>query len=120
MVGDILRKLIDAVVESRQGHAALGIVQIGDDPRHDMDRIDRGPAIAAGMQVAVGPRDHDLFEHEAAQHRRDGRCRGIPHAGVADEREVGPQRVAFRRDEGRERRRTRLLLPFEQDRDVAR
>ena len=49
-------ELLDAVVEAGQGDAAVVVVQAGEDLRENVDRVARGAAEHAGMQVAVGAR----------------------------------------------------------------
>ena len=77
-------------------------MQRREDVGKHMDRVARGAAIHARMQVAVGRGDDDLLADEAAQHGRDRRPAAVPHAGVADQGDVGLQ---FRRvglEEGHE------------------
>ena len=100
----------DVVVEAGDGHAALVVVQVGDDAPEHADRVDRRAAEHAGVKVAAGAVNHHLFQHEAAQHRGDGRGLGVPHQRVADERHVGAQLLLVLVEEGRQRRRPRLLL----------
>ena len=84
-----------------------------------MDGVRGRAAEHARMQVAVGAPDHDLLADQPAQHGGDGGRVGVPHAGVADEREVGLELVRVGVDEGGKRRRTGLLLALEQNRHVA-
>ena len=58
-------------------------------PGQHPDRVLRAAAKDAGMQVAVGGLDPDLVVDQPAQRGGDRRRVGIPHAGVADQREVG-------------------------------
>ena len=119
LLGHVVRQLVDALVEARQRHGAILVVQVGEDAREDVDRVPGRAAVAARMQVAVGGSDHDLLPDQPAQHGGDGRRLGVPHAGVADERKVGPELVLVGLDERGERGRPRLLLALEQHRHVA-
>ena len=120
MLGDLLGQLFDAVVEAGQGDRAVGVVQVGEDARQDADRIDRRAAVEAGMEVAVGGVDRHLLEREAAQHGGDRRRLGVPHLGVADQRQVRLQRLGVGGEEGGQGDRAGLLLALEQHGDVAR
>ena len=72
------------------------------------------------MQVAVGAGEDHLVGDDAAQRRGDRWRRCVPHAGIANERDVGPQHLGVLRKESGQRRRAGLLLAFEQDRNRAR
>ena len=80
-----------AVVEAAERDAPVGVVQVGDDPREDADRVLRAAAEQAGMQVPVGAAHDDLLIDHAAQRRRDHGRVLVPHAGVADQHDVGLQ-----------------------------
>ncbi len=86
----------------------------------NVDRIARGAAELARMQVPVGAAHDHLLIHHAAQGRRDGGRVLVPHAGVADERHVGLQLVLVGLDEFRQEFRTVLLGALDQERDVDR
>ena len=119
LLGDFLGQFLDPVVEAGQGDRAVGVVQVGEDARQHADRIDRRAAVDAGMQVAVGRVDRHLLERQAAQHGGDRRRFGVPHPGVADQRQVGLQRFGVGGEERRQRHRAGLLLALEQHGDVA-
>ena len=57
---------------------------------------------------------------EAAQARRDRRRVGIPHAGIADEREVGLQFIGIGSEERLQRWRAGFFFTLEQDGDLDR
>ena len=119
LLGHLDRELLDTVVEPRQRHPAVLGVEIGEDTRQDVDRVRGGAAEHSRMEVAVGGLDDHLLAHETAQHGGDRRRFGVPHAGVADEGEIGLERVPVGRHEGGQGRRARFLLALEQHRDLA-
>ena len=119
LLGDLVGQLLDPVVEAGQSDRAVGVVQVGEDARQHADRVDRRAAVDAGMEVAVGGLDRHFLEHEAAQHGGDRRRLRVPHLGVADERQIGLQRLGVGGEEGGQRGRAGLLLALEQDGDVA-
>ncbi len=53
------------VVEARHGDAAVFVMQRGDDLREHPDRVHRGPAVHAGMQIPVRAGDGDLLAEQA-------------------------------------------------------
>ena len=53
------------------------------------DRVLRAAAEDAGMQIAAGGLDPHLVVNKPAQRRRDRRRIRIPHAGVANQGEIG-------------------------------
>ncbi len=117
---DIRRQILHAVVEAGDGDAAVVVEQAAEDVGQHADRVARAAAEHTGMQVAVGGLDGDLVIHQAAQRCRDGGRVGVPHAGVADHREVGLQFVLDRLHEWHEILRADFLLAFDQDRDIDR
>ena len=62
----------------------------------------------------------DLAVDQAAQRRRQGRHAHLPVRGVGHDDDVGREQVAVRVQERTERRRARLLLALEEDRDADR
>jgi hypothetical protein len=111
---------IDAVIEMRQRDLAVFVVQPGKNVAEHMDRVTRGPAVHARMQVAVGGGDGDLFADQSAQHGGDRRRFAVPHAGVADQRQVAGQFVLIGFQERMQRRRAAFLLAFQQNGDAER
>ena len=92
---DVGRQLRHAVVEARHRDAAVLVVQRRDDARQHADRVGGAAAEHAGMQVAVGAGDDHLLVEQAAQRGRDQRRCRVPHAGVADQREVALELVGI-------------------------
>src|SRR5690606_28287511 len=78
LLADAVGDLADAIIESRQRDAAVLVTQPVEDRDEDMDRILRGAAIHARMQVARGGGDGDLLADQAAQHGRHRRRFAIP------------------------------------------
>ena len=111
------RRVLHAVVEARERDAAVLVVQSAENMRQHADRIAGGTAEQAGMQVAVGGLDPHLLIDEPAQRRGDRRRVLVPHAGVADEREVGGEIVLVALQERGEILRADLLLALDQQRD---
>ncbi len=95
-------------------------MQIGDDFRQHMDRIDRSAAEQTGMKVAIRSLDDDFLRHDSTQHGGDGRRGAIKHAGIADQRDVGAEVIPILREEGGQRVRTRFLFTLKENGDVAR
>ncbi len=85
-----------------------------------MDRVDGQAAVKTRMQIAIGAGQHDLFGGDPAQRDGDGGRRAVPHSGVANERDIGFQLFGVLGEKGRQRRRSRLLLAFEQHGDMTR
>ena len=119
MLGDILGQLGYAIIEARKRDTPFLIVQISDDAGEHMDRIDRGAAEHARMQIAVGGMNNNFLKHEAAQHGGDRRRLPVPHSGVADKRHVGFELGLGFGKKSRKRRRAGLLLAFNEERNVA-
>ena len=84
------------------------------------DRILRAAAEDAGMQIAVGGLDPHLLVDQPAQRGGDRRRIGVPHAGVADQREVGLEVVLVRFEKRNEILRSDFLLALDDDGDVER
>src|SRR6476620_7148587 len=79
--------------------------------RQCADRVEHRSAIEAGMQVAAGGGDGELGKGETAQEGSDGRRAGVPHARVADEREICLELIGMALEKRRKRRAARFLLP---------
>ena len=84
-----------------------------------MDRIDGQATVKAGVQIPIGAGEDDLFANDPSQ--RDGnRGRGaVPHARIANERDIGFQLFGVLGEKRRQRRRSGLLLALEQRGDMA-
>ena len=79
-----------------------------------------GPPNMPECRSRLGALDDHLFKRQSAQHHRDRRRRGVPHAGVADKREIGGREfVPVRGEKAGQRGRARLLFALEQKCDVA-
>ena len=113
-------KLGDAVVEAGQRDAAIGVVQAGQHVGQHMQRVARGAAIHARMQVAIGAGDGDFLADQTAQRHRDRRMAAAPHVGVADKRQIGGQLLRIGGHERRQVGAARFLLAFEQHGDARR
>ena len=109
-----------AIIEAGDGDPAVMVMYGGDDAGKHANGILRGAPEQPRMEVAVGSLDPDLVIEEAAQRRGDGRRLGIPHAGVADERDVGGKLAAMGLDPGRQMLGAALFLALDQERDVER
>ena len=96
---------------------AVLVVHGAEDLRQHTQRILRGAAEQAGMQVAVGAGDLDLLVDQAAQRGRDRRRLAVPHAGVADERKILLQLGGVLLDEVEQMRRAAFLLALDQHGD---
>ena len=105
---DIGRNLRDPVIEIRDRHAPVRVVKPGENVREDVERIARRAAEHARVQVAVGGTDRHLLADQAAQHDGDGAALAAPHAGVADQRDVGAELVGIRLEEGDQARAARI------------
>jgi hypothetical protein len=80
----------------------------------------RGAAEEAGMQVAIGGLDLDLVIDQPAQRGGDRRGIGIPHAGVANQREIRLEVSLVRFQKRHEVFRADFLLALDHDGDVDR
>ena len=83
--------------------------------RQGTDRIDRRPAIHAGMQVAVGAVYHKLRRRHAAQDGGDGRRIAVPLAGITHQDEVAGDLFAALFQEARQAGAAGFLFAFEHD-----
>ena len=110
---DVLGQVLHAVVEARDGDLAVLVVHVGQNFRQHPDRVLRRAAEQAGVQVAVGAGQVDLLVEQAAQRGRHHRGLGIPHAGVADQREVELELVGVVLDETEQVVRAALLLALD-------
>ncbi len=72
------------------------------------------------MQVAVGAGQPDLLVDQAAQRRRDRRRLRVPHAGVADQRQVALELGGIVAHEAEQVFRAALLLALDHHGDVER
>ena len=66
------------------------------------------------MQIPIGAGQHHFLADDPAQRDGDRRRRPVPHAGVADERDIGFELFGVFGEKGRQRRRSGLFLAFEQ------
>ena len=110
----------DLIVEAGQLDAAVLVLQLAQDFRQRVDRVQRGPAIQAGVQIAVGGLQGHLGVGHAAQAGGDGGGLDVPHAGVADQRHVRDQVGLVRPQERVEVDRTDLFLALDQHGDARR
>ena len=116
---DLRGRLLDAVIEAGNGDAAIVVVDRRQDLCQHADRVGGSAAELARMQVAVGRLDRHLLADQAAQADADRRRIAVPHAGVADQRELGLQLLGIGLEERLQRRRAGFLLALEQDRHLA-
>src|SRR5947209_4763171 len=77
------------VIKAGNGDVAVLVKDAAEDACQNPDWILRAAAKDAGMQIAVSGFDLDLVIDQSTQ--RGGYCRGVrvPHAGVANQREIG-------------------------------
>ncbi len=85
----------------------------GQDARKHAQRILRRAAEQSGMQIPVGASQPDLLVDEPAQRRRHHGRRRIPHAGIADQREIELELVGIVLDEAEQVVRAAFLLAFD-------
>jgi hypothetical protein len=78
------------------------VVQRGENLGENAQRIERRPAIEAGMQIARRAAHGDFGEGEAAQEGGDGGRLRIQLPGVADEADIGFEFLAVAGEEGGE------------------
>ena len=76
------RQLADLVVEPRHGHAAVGLVQRRDEPRHRVERIGHAAAVTARVQVLRGRRQRELEPAQSAARHGERRLVDPPHRAV--------------------------------------
>ena len=111
---------MNAVIEARNGDGAVGIVHRRKNVGEHMDRIARGAAEQAGMQVAVGTGEPDLFVDQAAQRGGDRRRLRVPHAGIAHQRQVAAQLGGVVAHEAEQVLGAALLLALDHHGDIQR
>ena len=107
-------KWVDLVVETGQRHAAVAVVQAGQQLRERVQRVGHPAAERPGVQVPVRAAQVDLGVDQpphAGAHRRDVRR---PHRGVGDHDHVAPEPVACGPQQRGEVRRPGLLLALDQ------
>ena len=61
LVRELLRNFFDAVIEAGDGDRAGIVVQLAEDLRQHMDRVDGQAAVKARMQIAIGAGEDDFF-----------------------------------------------------------
>ena len=110
---DVGRQLVDAVIETRNGHATIVVVHGSEDAREHAKRILRRAPKQTRMQVAIGAGKSHLLVDQATQGGRHHGRRGVPHAGVADQREVGFELLRVVLDEAEQVVRAALLLALD-------
>ncbi len=110
---DVGRQFLHPVVEARNGDAAIVVVHGGQDARKHAQRILRRAPEQAGMEIPVGAGEPDLLVDEPAQRRRHHGRRRIPHAGIADQREVELELVGIVLDEAEQVVRAAFLLALD-------
>src|SRR5690606_29263440 len=64
---DLGRRLLHAVIKAGDRHAAILVVQVGQNLAQDADRVCGSAAVIARMQVAIGSLDHHFLANEPAQ-----------------------------------------------------
>ena len=111
---------MDAIVKARDGDAAIGVVHGRQNVGEHMDRIARGAAEQAGMQVPIGTGEPDLFIDQAAQRRGDRRRLRVPHAGVANQGQVAAQFRSIVPHKAEQMLRAALLLALDHHGDIQR
>jgi hypothetical protein len=120
LLQDIRRQILHAVIEAGDGDAVVVVEQAAQDFRQHPDRVHGAAAEHAGMQIAIGGGDLQLFIEQTAQRRRDRGRVAVPHAGVADQHVVRFELVLVGFDERHEILGADLLLTFDQEGDVDR
>ena len=88
---DVGRQLMHAVVEAQNGDAPVVVMERRENACQDAQRVLRGTAKNARMQVAVGTGEPHFLVDQTPQRGRDRRRRRIPHTGVADQCKVEPE-----------------------------
>ena len=78
-----------------------------------MQRIARRAAEHAGMQIPVGAGDLDVLIDQPAQRGGDRRRVGVPHGGIADQRQVELELGGIVAHEFEQMRRTAFLLALD-------
>jgi hypothetical protein len=110
---DVGRQFRDAVVEARNGDAAVVVVHCSKDFAQHPQRILRSAAEQAGMQVAVRAGQPNFLIDQPAQRRGDRRRLLVPHAGVADQRQIELELVGIVADEIKQVLGAALLLALD-------
>src|SRR5262249_26924824 len=100
--------------------ATIAIVNCCDDVGEHADGVLCRPAEQPGMQIAVRGPDPDFLIDEAAQRRRDGRRARVPHASVANKRDVTSKIRPVRCKPAGQMFGSALLLAFDNESDVHR
>src|SRR5438045_8417108 len=87
------RKILRHSIKAGNGDVAVVMTAAAENAGQSPDWILRAAAEDAGVQIAVGGFDLELVIDQPAQ--RGGYCRGVrvPHAGVANQREIGLELV---------------------------
>ncbi len=108
----------DVVVEAGDEDAAVGVFELGDDLAEGDERVGRGAAVHAGVEVGAGAAGFNLGVDHAAQADAEGGDAGGEHFGVGDEGDVGLELVGVLADEGGDAFSADLFFAFEEDADV--
>ena len=87
----VLARSFHAFVEAGDQNFALRIFQLADDLDQREERIRRGAAVHAGVQIDLGADGFDLGVDQAAQADAQRGKIGREKFGVADQREIGFQ-----------------------------
>ena len=114
------RQLADLVVEPGDGHAAVGLVQRGDQPGHRVQRIGHAAAMPARVQVLGRRRQRQLEAAQPAAGHGERRLVDAPHRAVGRDDDVGGEQVRVLAHERVEMPAADLLLALEQELDVDR
>ena len=117
---DVGRQFLHAVVEAGDGDAAIVVPQRAEDLGQEAQRILRRAAEQAGMQVAVGAGDLDVLIDQPAQRGGDRRRLGVPHGGIADQRQVELELGGIVAHELEQMLRAALLLALDHGGDIQR
>ena len=102
------------------GHrdVAVVVVQAGQQPNQRAEGIWHHPAPHPRMQAVIERGDLDDAIGQAPQRHRERRRLRAPVVRVGDDDHVGGEQVTVGPQQGSQRRRTRLLLPFHEHRDA--
>ncbi len=103
-------------VEPRHGDGAVGVVQAREQAHEGGDGVDRSAAVHPRVHRVVERAHGDDGAHAAAQRRRQGRRAHGPVGRVGDDDGVGGEPVTVSLEDRLERRRARLLLALDEDR----
>ena len=117
---DIGRQVLHAIIETGDGDAAIVIMKAAENMGQHPDRVLRATAEDAGMQIAAGGLDPYLIVNKTAQRRRDRRRVRVPHAGVADQCEVGLEVLLVGFKKRNEILRSDFFFALDDDGDVDR